>query len=90
MADADQGCVLWSDNMVIPVGAPNTPAALGWMDFVYEPKVAADLTAIHHIHLPGGGRQRDPRRTGPELAKNPMVFPSRRFTGELLGPGLAA
>jgi spermidine/putrescine transport system substrate-binding protein len=37
-----EGCILWSDNMVIPVGAPNTAAALEWMNFVYEPKVAAD------------------------------------------------
>ncbi len=27
--------------MVIPVGAPNAAAALGWMDFVYQPEVNA-------------------------------------------------
>ena len=39
-----EGCILWSDNMVIPVGAPNTPAALAWMDFVYDPEVQADIS----------------------------------------------
>ena len=31
-----EGCSLWSDNMVIPVGAPNTGAAYGWMNFIYS------------------------------------------------------
>ena len=38
-----EGCILWSDNMVIPKGAPNTPAALELMNFVYRPKVQADI-----------------------------------------------
>ena len=34
----DEGCMLWTDNMLIPVGAPNTAAALEFMDYVYDPK----------------------------------------------------
>lgn len=71
-----EGCVLWSDNMVIPVGAPNTPAALGWMEFVYEPKVAADLTEyITYISPVEGVKD----LVSPELAKDPLVFPSPKF-----------
>jgi spermidine/putrescine transport system substrate-binding protein len=71
-----EGCVLWSDNMVIPVGAPNTPAALGWMEFVYEPKVAADLTEyITYISPVEGVKE----LVSPELAKDPLVFPSEEF-----------
>lgn len=71
-----EGCVLWSDNMVIPVGAPNTPAALGWMEFVYEPKVAADLTEyITYISPVDGVKD----LVSPELAKDPLVFPSPKF-----------
>ena len=29
----DEGCMLWTDNMLIPVGAPNTAAALAFMDY---------------------------------------------------------
>jgi len=71
-----EGCVLWSDNMVIPVGAPNTAAALGWMEFVYEPKVAADLTEyITYISPVDGVKD----LVEPELAKDPLVFPSPKF-----------
>lgn len=72
----EQGCVLWSDNMVIPVGAPNTAAALGWMDFVYEPKVAAGLTEYITYISPVEGVN---DLVGPELAKDPLVFPSPEF-----------
>lgn len=71
-----EGCVLWSDNMVIPVGAPNTAAALGWMEFVYEPEVAADLTEyITYISPVEGVKD----LVSPELAKDPLVFPSPKF-----------
>jgi spermidine/putrescine transport system substrate-binding protein len=71
-----EGCVLWSDNMVIPVGAPNTAAALGWMEFVYQPKVAADLTEyITYISPVEGVKE----LVEPELAEDPLVFPSPEF-----------
>src|SRR3954447_5616995 len=31
-----EGCILWSDNMEIPVGAPNPTAALAFMNYVYD------------------------------------------------------
>ncbi|HEY6730462.1 MAG TPA: spermidine/putrescine ABC transporter substrate-binding protein [Solirubrobacterales bacterium] len=71
-----EGCVLWSDNMVIPVGAPNTPAALGWMEFVYQPEVAADLTEYITYVSPVEGVK---ELVSPELAKDPLVFPSPEF-----------
>jgi spermidine/putrescine transport system substrate-binding protein len=74
-----EGCVLWSDNMVIPVGAPNTPAALGWMEFVYEPEVAADLAEyITYIPPVEGVKE----LVSSELAKDPLVFPTPEFQKE--------
>lgn len=74
-----EGCVLWSDNMVVPVGAPNTPAALGWMEFVYEPEVAADLAEyITYIPPVEGVKE----LVSPELAKDPLVFPTPEFQKE--------
>jgi spermidine/putrescine transport system substrate-binding protein len=74
-----EGCVLWSDNMVIPVGAPNTAAALGWMDFVYQPEVAADLTEYITYVSPVDGVQDVLQKTNPQLANDPLVFPSAEF-----------
>ena len=74
-----EGCVLWSDNMVIPVGAPNVGAAFGWMEFVYEPEVAADLTEYITYVSPVDGVQELLEKTNPELAKDQLVFPSAEF-----------
>jgi spermidine/putrescine transport system substrate-binding protein len=74
-----EGCVLWSDNMVIPVGAPNVGAAFGWMDFVYQPEVAADLTEYITYVSPVDGVQDLLKKTNPELANDPLVFPTEEF-----------
>jgi spermidine/putrescine transport system substrate-binding protein len=71
-----EGCVLWSDNMVIPVGAPNTAAALGWMEFVYQPEVAVKLAEYITYVSPVEGIK---ELASPELAKNPLVFPTPEF-----------
>ncbi|HST70777.1 MAG TPA: spermidine/putrescine ABC transporter substrate-binding protein [Solirubrobacterales bacterium] len=71
-----EGCILWSDNMVIPVGAPNTAAALGWMEFVYEPEVAVALAEYITYVSPVEGIK---ELAKPEAAKNPLVFPSEEF-----------
>jgi spermidine/putrescine transport system substrate-binding protein len=75
-----EGCTLWSDNMVIPVGAPNTAAALGWMDFVYEPKVAADITEWVEYISPVEGVQEILEERESELAESELAFPSEEFT----------
>lgn len=75
-----QGCTLWSDNMVIPVGAPNTAAALGWMEFVYRPRVAVDITEYVTYVSPVDGVKELLEDRGPRLADDPLVFPSEEFT----------
>ena len=50
------GCILWSDNMEIPVGAPNPPAAEAWMNYVYDPKNQAPIAA--YVQLRDAGRRR--------------------------------
>jgi spermidine/putrescine transport system substrate-binding protein len=75
-----EGCSLWSDNMVIPVGAPNTPAALAWMDFVYQPEVAVNITEYVTYISPVEGVKELLEKSEPALAKDPLVFPSAEFT----------
>jgi len=77
-----EGCTLWSDNMVIPVGAPNTAAALGWMDFVYEPKVAVDITEEVEYISPVEGVQELLEDRGSELADSQLTFPTEAFTAD--------
>ncbi|HEX6229148.1 MAG TPA: spermidine/putrescine ABC transporter substrate-binding protein [Solirubrobacterales bacterium] len=75
-----EGCTLWSDNMVIPVGAPNTGAALGWMDFVYQPEVEVDITEYVEYIPPVQGVKDLLQKRGSELADSPIVFPTEEFT----------
>ncbi len=72
------GCILWSDNMVIPVGAPNTPAALAWADFVYDPKVQADISDFVRYVSPVAGVE----DVNPELASDILVNPPDDFTAD--------
>lgn len=76
----DEGCSLWSDNMVIPVGAPNTAAALAWIDFVYDPEVQADITEYVNFVSPVKGVKEILLERDPEIAENQLIFPSDEFT----------
>jgi spermidine/putrescine transport system substrate-binding protein len=77
----DEGCIIWSDNMVFPVGAPNPGAALAWANYVYDPKVAAPLAAYITYVSPVKGVQDVLRQSGdPATANNPLIFPDDQFT----------
>lgn len=80
-----EGCVRWSENMVIPVGAPNTPAAIEFMNFVYRPEVAADITEYVEYISPVDGVKPILEKRGSELAKSPIVFPTEDFTRNCTG-----
>jgi spermidine/putrescine transport system substrate-binding protein len=75
-----EGCTLWSDNAVIPVGAPNTAAALAWMDFVYDPVIQADISAYVQYVTPVKGVQEVLAEKDPEAANNQLIFPDEEFT----------
>jgi spermidine/putrescine transport system substrate-binding protein len=77
-----EGCSLWSDNMVIPVGAPNTAAALGWMDYVYQPDVAVDITEYVEYISPVEGVKELLEDRGSELAESQLTFPTEQFTAD--------
>jgi len=75
-----QGCILWSDNMTIPVGAPNTDAALEWINYVYDPEVAADIAEYVNYITPVDGAKEVLAKRDPELAKNQLIFPTESYT----------
>ena len=80
-----EGCTQWMENMVIPVGAPNTAAALAWMDFVYKPEVAADITEYVEYISPVEGVKEILGKRGSELAESEIVFPTEEFTRNCTG-----
>ncbi len=77
-----EGCSLWSDNMVIPVGAPNPTAAYAWMNYVYEPKNQAQITDYNYYFSPVDGVKPHLEKINPEAAKSPLIFPTEEYTAD--------
>ena len=72
--------MLWSTSMEIPVGAPDPRAALEWMNYVYDPKVQADIAEYVNYVTPVSGVKEILAKRDPELARNQLIFPSRSYT----------
>jgi spermidine/putrescine transport system substrate-binding protein len=79
-----EGCNLWFDTMTIPAGAPNTAAALEFMNFVYRPEVQADIAAFVNYVTPVDGVKEILRKRDPALAKSQLIFPSENFTKDCI------
>ena len=77
-----EGCTLFSDNMVIPVGAPNPTAAEAWMNYVYDPNNQAQITKEVHYVSPVNGVREIFQKTDPELINDPLIFPSDKYTSK--------
>ena len=75
-----EGCNLWFDMMAIPIGAPNTAAALEFINFSYEPQVQADIAAFVNYVTPVRGVKEILEKRDPALANNDLIFPSEEFT----------
>jgi spermidine/putrescine transport system substrate-binding protein len=75
-----EGCMLWSEDMVIPIGAPNPTAAEAFMNYVYEPEVQANIAEYVNYVTPVEGVKQVFEKKDPELAKNQLIFPSSSFT----------
>jgi spermidine/putrescine transport system substrate-binding protein len=71
----DEGGMLWTDNMLIPKGAANKYTAELMIDFVYDPKIAAQIAAYVNYVTPVKGAKEALAAEDPELAENPLIFP---------------
>jgi spermidine/putrescine transport system substrate-binding protein len=78
----DEGCMLWFDDMVIPVGAPNPSAAYEWMDYVYEPQNQAQIANYNYYFTPVDGVQPILEKQGSDAAKSELVFPSDDYIAD--------
>jgi spermidine/putrescine transport system substrate-binding protein len=75
-----EGCMLWSTSMEIPIGAPNPQAAQAFMNFVYDPKVQADIAEYVNYVTPVKGVKEILRKRDPALARSQLIFPSEQYT----------
>ena len=71
----DKGGMIWTDNMLIPAGGDVFTAST-FMNFVYDPKVAAQIEASVNYICPVEGAREAMEALDPELAQNELIFPS--------------
>jgi spermidine/putrescine transport system substrate-binding protein len=72
--------MLWSDNMVIPVGAPNPTAAYEWMNYAYQPENQAQIANYNYYFTPVAGTKEILEKQDSDAAKSELVFPTEEFT----------
>ncbi len=71
----EEGLSLWSDNMMVPNLATHQANAEKWIDYYYDPKVAAKLAAWVNYICPVEGARQEMEKIDPSLVDNPLIFP---------------
>ena len=72
----EEGLSLWSDNMIVPNKAEHQANAEKWIDYYYEPEVAAKLAAYVNYICPVEGARDAMVKIDDSLVDNPLIFPS--------------
>ena len=71
-----EGSMIWTDNMVIPKGAANKYTAELMMNFVYDPKIAAQIANyVYYVSPVKGADGCEIAKLDADAAKNPLLFP---------------
>src|SRR5215204_4535918 len=75
----ETGGHLWTDNMQIPVGAPEPFTAEKFIDFVYRPEVQADIAEYVNYICPVKGVKEILVKRDREFFDNQLIFPDEAF-----------
>ena len=70
---------------MIPMKAKHPYGAETWMNYYYDPQVAAKLAAYVNYFCPVQGAKEVLQRTDPKLAANPLIFPDAATQARLQG-----
>ncbi|HEU5037058.1 MAG TPA: spermidine/putrescine ABC transporter substrate-binding protein [Nocardioides sp.] len=71
----EEGLSLWADNMMVPNLATHQANAEAWMNYYYEPEVAAKLAAWVNYICPVEGAKQEMEKIDPSLVDNKLIFP---------------
>ena len=75
----DAGGTLWSDNLLVPIGATHKANAEKLMDYYFDPVNAATVAAYVNFICPVEGAREAMEAIDPELVENPLIFPTDDF-----------
>jgi len=73
---------IWTDNMLIPKGG-NVELASTYMNFYYQPSVAAMVEDYVNYICPVKGADKVLLKKDPSVAKNPLIFPPPSWQKQL-------
>jgi spermidine/putrescine transport system substrate-binding protein len=71
----DGGGTLFSDNMMVPIGARHKANAEKLMNYYYDPTVAATVAAYVNYICPVSGAKEAMEKIDPALVSNTSIFP---------------
>lgn len=71
----EAGGTMFTDMLLVPVQASHQKNAERWINFYYEPEVAATVAAYVNYITPVAGAQEAMQKIDPSLVDNPAIFP---------------
>jgi spermidine/putrescine transport system substrate-binding protein len=74
----ESGGTIWTDNMLIPHGGDVYTASV-YMNFYYQPKIAALVEDAIDYVCPVGGADKALVKLDPSAAKNTLIFPTKEM-----------
>jgi spermidine/putrescine transport system substrate-binding protein len=74
----EAGGDIWTDNMLIPKGGDVYTASV-YMNYVYDPKVAALIEDYVNYICPVKGAKEELQKIDPAVAKNTLIFPTQKM-----------
>jgi spermidine/putrescine transport system substrate-binding protein len=75
----EEGHMIWADNMLVPNKATHQGNAEEWINYYYEPEVAAKLAAFVWYICPVKGAQEAMEKVDPDLVHNELIFPTDKM-----------
>ena len=78
----EAGGMIWTDNMLIPTGGDVFTAST-FMNYVYDPKVAAQIEAYINYVCPVDGTAAEIKAIDASLATNELIFPSEETLAQV-------
>ncbi|WP_238343019.1 polyamine ABC transporter substrate-binding protein [Nocardioides cynanchi] len=81
----EEGLALWADNMLIPNLAQHELNAEEWINYYYDPVVAAKLADWNYYICPVQGAQEEMLKLDKPAAKSPLIFPDDKMLSTTWG-----
>jgi spermidine/putrescine transport system substrate-binding protein len=79
---AKTGGIIWTDNMVIPLGG-SVPTACTYMNFMYDPAISAQWSVGSNYISSVKGVKPDAVKLDPKAGSSPLLFPDNKTLSQM-------